>query len=80
MFPKYNDWEYKYTKIGLVKKRIKAVLKLAAVTLAIIGTYRVRQARLGLRSVNDVALILRATMSSLLHAGGDALQKVAGLL
>lgn len=78
MFPKYRDWDYKYTTIGLFKKRARATLKLVALTLAIIGTYRARQAGLGLLGLKEVTLIFRTMVARLLYAGGDALRRMAG--
>ena len=41
MFPKWSDWDIKYTQQGLAKERIRQVLSLTAFTAGIVGLYQI---------------------------------------
>lgn len=62
-FPRWKDWNIVYTSKGLAKIRRTRVTRLLLLTLMVIGTYRVRQNRLG---VEDLKAAIRNCLQSYL--------------
>jgi cation diffusion facilitator CzcD-associated flavoprotein CzcO len=48
-FPKWDDWNIAYTNKGIWNMRRIRAMRVLAVTLAVVGAYRVRQSGLGVR-------------------------------
>lgn len=53
MFPIWKHWDIKYTRKGLWLRSIRIVMRLLALTVLIIGTYRARQAGMTLTSLKS---------------------------
>ncbi|KAL5344337.1 hypothetical protein ACLOAV_010595 [Pseudogymnoascus australis] len=77
MFPNYTHWNYRYTTKGLVKKRAKTVLQIAALAGIATGLYCTRRAGLSLGWKEAVAST-RGVAAQLLTTLGHSLVKVAG--
>lgn len=77
MFPNYRHWDYRYTTKGLIKKRAKTVLRIAAVAGIATGLYFAQRAGLSLCWKDGVASA-RGAPAQLLNALGHALVRIAG--
>ena len=42
MFPKWQDWDFQYTRKGILKQRMRKVVGYATLAAAIIGAYKIR--------------------------------------
>lgn len=55
MFPKWNDWNIQYTTKGLLKQRIKQLLRVITLLASIVGLYYIRKdVRGGLRAFDSL--------------------------
>lgn len=43
MFPKWSDWNIKYTRKGLVKHKISQALRIVLLVAAIVGAYYIKK-------------------------------------
>lgn len=54
MFPKWSDWNIRYTTKGLVKQRVRQTLRVLALVAMIVGLYYIRKdVRGGLRALDS---------------------------
>ncbi|EON67384.1 hypothetical protein W97_06637 [Coniosporium apollinis CBS 100218] len=74
MFPKWEDWNVKYTPQGLLKQRIRRGAGILAFVAALVGAYRARQKGLGVR---DITAMVRQILHSAMGTGRAVLQRAA---
>ncbi|OBT86459.1 hypothetical protein VE02_05319 [Pseudogymnoascus sp. 03VT05] len=77
MFPNYNHWNYRYTTKGLIKKRAKTVVQIAALVGLATGLYFTHRAGLRFGWKQGVASA-RGAGAQLLNALGHSLVRAAG--
>lgn len=71
MFPTWNDWNIRYTRRGLIKKRAKTTLRYLAYIAAIVGILRLRQNAEGR---GGIKALLNDSLSQVLLKGSLYLQ------
>lgn len=64
IFPKWSDWDIKYTRQGLVKKRIRQVLSFMAFAAGIVGLYQIGKGPANARSLLSLLLQRLGTLTS----------------
>ncbi|KAI9759039.1 MAG: hypothetical protein M4579_002628 [Chaenotheca gracillima] len=69
LFPRWKDWDIKYTKKGSLKLRARQLIKLTAFAIAIIGIRRTRQAGYGLKDLRNLAPYVAKKSVELLSQG-----------
>ncbi len=74
MFPKWNDWNIKYTPQGLLKQRIRRGVSILAFAAALVGAYRARQKGLGVR---DIVGLVRQLLHGVLDTGRLVLKRAS---
>lgn len=74
MFPRWEDWNIKYTPQGLLKQRIRRGAGVLAFVAALVGAYRARQKGLGVR---DITALVRQILRGALGTGRAVLQRAA---
>jgi hypothetical protein len=79
MFPNYNHWNYRYTTKGLIKKRAKTALRIAALAGIATGLYFRRHTGLGFGWKEGVASA-RGAVAQLLATLGHSLVRAAGTI
>lgn len=77
MFPNYRHWNYRYTAKGLLKKRAKTALQIAAMAGIARGLYFAQRVGLSLCLEGGVAAA-RGASAQLLNALGHYLVRIAG--
>lgn len=71
MFPKYSDWNVKYTPKGLRKKRRNEAMRYLALLLVLGGIYRARKAG---HTIAEGPTLLRGFLRTALRKGVEGLQ------
>lgn len=67
MFPKWSDWDIKYTRRGVIKARISKILKFLAFAATLVGIYWLQKSGVGLPGItSSLSAYLRAGVSRLL--------------
>jgi cation diffusion facilitator CzcD-associated flavoprotein CzcO len=72
-FPKWDHWNIAYTKKGIWNIRRRRATRVLAITLAIVGAYRVRQSGLAVRDVKGTLQnVVQGSVASLVELWGVA--------
>ncbi|KAI9677020.1 MAG: hypothetical protein M1817_006859 [Caeruleum heppii] len=75
MFPRYRDWDFKYTAKGILKQKVRRGLMFLCVTLAIVGVFRARQAGSGVLEMPGVLrMYTKQFLAGVLSQGVQGLQ------
>lgn len=74
MFPKWEDWNIKYTPQGLLKQRIRRGAGILAFVAALVSAYRARRKGLGVR---DITALVRQILHSAMGTSRAVLQRAA---
>jgi len=64
-FVNWQDWNIRYTKTGIARRRTKQAARLVGLTLVLVAVYR---ARLQGKSLTDIQMLIRSVLvNALLH-------------
>lgn len=77
MFPNYNDWDYKYTTMGLIKKRAKTILHVSVLAGVATGMYLARRTGFSLPVWREAAAYAKNIAAQGLYSGGLSLMRIA---
>jgi hypothetical protein len=74
MFPRYEDWNIKYTPKGLAKRRTRITMRYIAYALVIAGIYSAKRKEYGIKNLPG---LVTAYMRLALLMGARTLQRIA---